>query len=83
MSVLERMPVALGEFTIVLDIGQTTDNCLPSEPPSAAALVEEFGRITALGGLSRRRVINQLARAHGLPPNQVYETIERAKKLGG
>ena len=44
--------------------------------------LQEFGRITAIGGLSRRRVINQLARVYGLPPNQVYETIERSKKLG-
>jgi nitrogen-specific signal transduction histidine kinase len=80
-EVLERLPPALGEFTVVLDIGRTTDISVP-EPSSEEFIVQEFGRITALGGLSRRRVINQLARAHGLPPNQVYETIERAKKLG-
>jgi 16S rRNA (cytidine1402-2'-O)-methyltransferase len=80
-DVLERLPTALGEFTVVIDIGLTTDNESPG-PPSDAFIVEEFGRITAIGGLSRRRVINQLARTHGLPPNQVYETIERAKKSG-
>ena len=80
-EVLERLPPALGEFTVVLDIGRITD-IVVSEPSSEALIVQEFGRITALGGLSRRRVINQLARAYGLPPNQVYETIERAKKLG-
>jgi 16S rRNA (cytidine1402-2'-O)-methyltransferase len=79
-DVLERLPVPLGEFTIVIDIGLTTDNEMAG-PPSDAFIVAEFGRITAIGGLSRRRVINQLARTHGLPPNQVYETIERAKKL--
>ena len=80
-DVLGRLPAALGEFTVVIDIGLTPDNEL-AEPPSDAFIVEEFGRMTAIGGLSRRRVINQLARTHGLPPNQVYETIERAKKLG-
>lgn len=80
-EVLKRLPPALGEFTVVLDVGQTTDS-IATESPSDAALVAEFGRIAAIGGLSRRRIINQLARTHGLPPNLVYETIERAKKLG-
>jgi 16S rRNA (cytidine1402-2'-O)-methyltransferase len=80
-DVLQRLPTTLGEFTVVIDIGLTTDN-ESAGPPSDAFIIEEFGRITAIGGLSRRRVINQLARTHGLPPNQVYETIERAKKLG-
>jgi 16S rRNA (cytidine1402-2'-O)-methyltransferase len=81
IDVLERLPPPLGEFTVVLDIGRTIDS-VSLEPPSEALIVTEFGRITALGGLSRRQVINQVARAHGLAPNQVYETIERAKKLG-
>ena len=80
-DVLERLPEALGEFTIVIDIGQMQDNNR-AEPPGDDLILAEFGRITAIGGLSRRRVINQLARTHGLPPNQVYDTIERAKKLG-
>jgi 16S rRNA (cytidine1402-2'-O)-methyltransferase len=80
-DVLERLPSPLGEFTVVLDIGLITENAAV-EAPSDEAIVLEFGRITAVGGLSRRRVINQLARTYGLPPNQVYETIERAKKLG-
>ena len=81
-EVVERLPPPLGEFTVVLDIGVITKNESAAEAPSDAVITREFGRITALGGLSRRRVINQLARAYGLPPNQVYETIERAKKLG-
>jgi 16S rRNA (cytidine1402-2'-O)-methyltransferase len=80
-DVLERLPPPLGEFTVVLDIGLTTEITGP-EAPSDAVIAQEFGRITALGGLSRRRIINQLARAYGLPPNQVYETIERTKKSG-
>ena len=80
VDVIDRLPPPIGEFTIVLDIGRITDFAVP-KPPSDAELVIEFGRMTALGGLSRRRVINLLARTHGLPPNQVYETIERAKKL--
>jgi 16S rRNA (cytidine1402-2'-O)-methyltransferase len=80
-EVLERLPEALGEFTVVVDVGRIPDT-QPLEPPSDELIVAEFGRITAIGGLSRRRVINQLARTHGLPPNKVYDTIERAKKLG-
>ena len=78
-KVLEGLPVVLGEFTIVLDMD--TSEAEPVEPPTDAAIMHEYGRMTALGGLSRRRVINHLAKVYGIPPNEVYETIERGKKL--
>ena len=78
-EVLERLPSALGEFTVVIDM--TTTDAVPAEPPTDAVIIHEFGRMTALGGLSRRRVINHLSKAYGIPANQVYESIERGKKL--
>jgi 16S rRNA (cytidine1402-2'-O)-methyltransferase len=79
-AVLEQLPTPIGEFTVVVDIGQLTDNVRP-EPIDAASLHLEFGRMTISNGLSRRQAITRLARTHGLPPNEVYQAIEQAKKL--
>jgi 16S rRNA (cytidine1402-2'-O)-methyltransferase len=79
-DVLKRLPSALGEFTVVIDMSIKTEDA--PELPTNEVIVREYGRMTSEKGLSRRRVINQLARIYGIPPNQVYETIERSKKLG-
>ena len=79
-EVLERLTSALGEFTVVIDMGPAPD-VMPAEPPTDAIIMHEYGRMTSTGGLSRRRVINHLARVYGIAPNKVYETIERRKKL--
>jgi 16S rRNA (cytidine1402-2'-O)-methyltransferase len=78
-SVLEQLAMPMGEFTVVIDIGQTTDSVLQS-PATPESLLVEFGQLTASGGLSRRGAISRLARTHGLPPNEVYGVIELAKK---
>jgi 16S rRNA (cytidine1402-2'-O)-methyltransferase len=78
--VLGQLTAPLGEFTIVVDIGRSTDN-LASAPPTTESLVAEFGQMTTSGTFSRRQAISRLARTHGLPPNEVYEAIESAKKL--
>jgi 16S rRNA (cytidine1402-2'-O)-methyltransferase len=65
-----------GEFTIVVNIGQTTDN-------TAAAPIDianEFGQMTTDMSLSKRKAVAVLARRHGLPPNDVYQAIEEAKR---
>jgi 16S rRNA (cytidine1402-2'-O)-methyltransferase len=79
-AVLKRLQTPIGEFTVIIDIGHMTDLniCAPASP---ADLRVEFGRMTISEGLSRRQAISRLARAHGLPPNEVYEAIEQAKKL--
>jgi 16S rRNA (cytidine1402-2'-O)-methyltransferase len=74
-SVLERLPTPRGEFTVVAEIGLSTD--ITNEQPD---VVHEFGEMTALPGMSKRRAISLLARKHGLAPNDVYATIEQAKK---
>jgi 16S rRNA C1402 (ribose-2'-O) methylase RsmI len=69
-----------GEFTLVLDIGQITDNIVAARPSDSATL-SELGYMTAHEGVSRRRAINLIARKYNIPPNEVYAAIERAKKL--
>jgi 16S rRNA (cytidine1402-2'-O)-methyltransferase len=78
-SVLKHLTTPIGEFTVVVDVGRST-NIVPGAPISDEMIVAEFGRMTALNGISRRRAITRLARTHGLPPNEVYKTIELAKK---
>jgi 16S rRNA (cytidine1402-2'-O)-methyltransferase len=70
-----------GEFTVVLNIGQTTDYSQPAEV-SSDAIAAEFGVMTNIDGMTRRKAINVLARRRGLAPNRVYEILEAAKKSG-
>jgi 16S rRNA (cytidine1402-2'-O)-methyltransferase len=70
-----------GEFTIVMDPGDGTDEAGIAEV-SDADMLREFGEMTAKSLLPRRQALNALARKHQRPPNEVYAAIERAKKLG-
>ena len=68
-----------GEFTIVVNIGQITQYTNQQElRPAEIAL--EFGEMTLLPGVTKRRAINMLARKHGVAPNMVYGILEAAKK---
>jgi hypothetical protein len=67
-----------GEFTVVAEIGQSTNH---TDQP--VDIVGEFCQMTSDGRrLSKRQAVAQLARKHGLPPNEVYRAIEDAKKSG-
>ena len=70
-----------GEFTVVLNIGQTTELITVADLDSVS-LASEFGVITKTKGMTRRKAINVLARRHGLTPNRVYEILEESKKSG-
>ena len=70
-----------GEFTVVLNIGLMTD-IIPLAAPTAQMIADEFGAMTKIGPITRRKAINSLARKHGLAPNMVYEMLEAAKKSG-
>jgi 16S rRNA (cytidine1402-2'-O)-methyltransferase len=70
-----------GELTVVLDIGHKPDNTRAAEV-SGETLVEELGLLTDNGKLNKRQAIQELARRHGWRPNDVYEAVERTKKLG-
>ena len=74
-TVLESLKEGRGEFTVVAEIGETTEIAA-----LAVNLASEFGEMRTAPGISKRRAISMLARKHGLTPNSVYEAIEEAKK---
>jgi 16S rRNA (cytidine1402-2'-O)-methyltransferase len=80
-TVLSKLDETRGEFTVVAYIGQSPDN-MPTEAPSSESLAKEFGDMTAVKGLTRRKIVTALARKYGMPPNDVYAALEEAKKSG-
>ena len=80
-EVLQRLTNPIGEFTIVADIGRMTAS-VSAEPVVDVDLLREFGYMTSSEHLTRRQAITAIARKYRLPPNRVYDVIERAKKCG-
>ena len=78
-DVARKLGKGRGEFTIVACIGRTPDIDRSVEPP-AASVVIDFGEMTILPGVTKRKAINMLARKHGIAPNRVYEILEASKK---
>jgi 16S rRNA (cytidine1402-2'-O)-methyltransferase len=82
-TILNRPDVIRGEFTVVLDLGYTTD-LDRSEPAGQQAtapdLETEFGHLIESAQLSRRQAVATLAKKHRLPVNQVYAALEALKK---
>jgi 16S rRNA (cytidine1402-2'-O)-methyltransferase len=70
----------VGELTVVVDIGRMTEHT-PQETVSERDLAIQFGEITDLKGMTKRKAINILARRHGRSPNDVYKAVERGRKL--
>jgi 16S rRNA (cytidine1402-2'-O)-methyltransferase len=79
--VQNQLGKALGEFTVVARIDTPADQPIV-QPPTAQQLATEFGDMTAKRAVSRRGAVADLARRHGLAPNDVYAAIEAAKKSG-
>ena len=77
---LEAKWEARGEITVVLDLGHRPVNLSPVTVGDSDLYVE-LGQITENRASSRRKALNVLARKHRMTPNQVYEAVERAKKL--
>jgi len=73
--VLQALREPRGEFTVVANLGRPTANAQVSPD-----IVGEFSQLTMDTSLSKRRAVSALARKHGLPPNEVYALIEKAKK---
>jgi 16S rRNA (cytidine1402-2'-O)-methyltransferase len=65
-TVLAALKTRKGEFTVVLDIGRTTES----------DAVEPID-----GNASRRQLMATVAKAHGVTANQLYDALEAAKKL--
>ena len=77
--VLSRLIEPKGELTVVVYLGQSTENS-QARRVSDADLLREFGEMTASIRLPRRQTLNALARKHQRQPNEIYAAIERAKK---
>jgi 16S rRNA (cytidine1402-2'-O)-methyltransferase len=71
-----------GEFTIVVDVGLTTEFEQPPALDAAAARIE-FGYLTNNGGLTRRQAISRLSKRHGIPAKRIYELLEATKSVSG
>ena len=69
-----------GEFTVVVDLGHKGEIVSP-RPVSDSSLYLELGQLIDNKTLSRRKALAELGRRHQMSPNQVYDAIERAKKL--
>lgn len=87
--VLERITAPKGEFTVVVNLGQTTDLASEGWPesPDDWSIDQQRTSSSPLNSASarvdsRRRAVASLARAHGLTANQLYAAIESAKKSG-
>ena len=80
-TVLEHLPEPRGEFTVVLDIGRSTDYAR-RDLPDVTQIVSEFGSMTANERSSRRAAIKALAKRYGVSANTVYAAIEQDKKSG-
>jgi len=78
-QVLTRLDAPLGEFTVVANIGHTTEiaRIAPLSPEEAFVA---FGDLTNSGKLSRRAAVAALAKRHKLGANAVYKLIEAGKK---
>jgi 16S rRNA (cytidine1402-2'-O)-methyltransferase len=79
--VLERLSEPRGEFTVVVDIGRSTDETR-RDLPDVTQIAHEFGSMTANDRSSRRAAIKLLAKRYGISANRVYEAIEQDKKSG-
>ena len=79
-SVLKAEWEARGEVTVVLDLGLRPE-LAQSAVASDADIYAELCQITENRGSSRRKALNALARKHRMTPNEVYDAVERAKKL--
>lgn len=77
---LDALTEPKGEFTVVIEIGQTIDKIAPAGP-SDGDILSEFGELTKNKNSSRRQTLALLALKYRMTPNDIYAAIERAKKL--
>ena len=79
-TVLQAVEDTRGELTVVIELGLKTNNIEP-KILTDTDLANELGHLTHTTAVSRRKAINILARRHNRTPNEIYDAIERGKKL--
>jgi len=78
--VLSELGSPLGEYTVVANIGQSTEVAIVRLPTATEMLVE-FGQLTNNERLSRRSAVTTLAKRHKMGANAIYKLIETGKKM--
>jgi len=78
-EVLRKISEGRGEFTVVVYLSQITQNNALDVSPEAS-VVTEFGQLTKLKGVTKRKAIGILSKRRGIAPNRIYELLEQAKK---
>ena len=83
-AVLEAGLIAKGEFTVVIDVGHTTEQAVDqtAQPAVMTSLAHEFGLMTIDDRQTRRQTLSALARKYGLTTRQAYQAVEDLKKSG-
>lgn len=76
-DVAQQLLSPKGEFTVVLSIGQTTEQ----PKPDGHSLSLEFSLMTKNEGLTRRQAISSLSRRHGISAREIYDALERTKDV--
>ena len=77
---LSDLPPDRGEFVLVVGPPEVPDE--GSSPPSDIVIAETFGHLTEFGQAGRREALRETAKRHGVSTKQVFDALERAKKLG-
>jgi 16S rRNA (cytidine1402-2'-O)-methyltransferase len=67
-----------GEFTVVVEIGLSTD-ISAHDPVEPSQVVSEFYQLTKHTAMTRRKAAAEIARRHHIRPNEVYRILEQAK----
>lgn len=80
-EVLGRLSSRRGEFTIVVELGYSTESTSPRLPIGRELLLE-LGRLIEIGGASKRQALASLAKKYGRPVNELYDAVERTRKSG-
>ena len=77
-SILSAIGAPRGEYCLAINLSVGASDRTRG-PISDRDIADEFWRTTNNGQLSRRRAVTAVARKLGLPPNSVYEAVERHK----
>lgn len=70
---------AVGEFVVVVEVGELTNKTVVKAALSPTSAFVEFGEMTESRGMTRRQAVASLSRKYRIPANAVYDLIEAGK----
>jgi 16S rRNA (cytidine1402-2'-O)-methyltransferase len=79
-TILSALLEVKGEITVVIELGLKQETRGQSQV-AGSSLILELGHLIENKDISRRKALAELGRRHQMTPNQVYDAIEKAKKL--